>query len=301
VGYTRKNRTVTENEREFAVGEEWAYRQKAGDRAVKVRILRIGTARPARIWVHYLDEEFEGREDWIPPARLKVPWSGVSSWQEREDRWEAIRAVSNCADETPEEWAVQMVFEVIDREDVFSCGWGKNAGLLLVTDTEVSAALLGIDAAQLLADPLSFVDDDGTLVEPWSVMQAAAQHAAPLYAEKILLEVSRDEANAARRAIYGEYYGGKHASYISPEICAEVDQERAASYDVLRQWCGEVAVERHDELVALRAEVLRIGQITERALSALAESGNSKEAAELGHELGVPLATLRASQMDRRT
>lgn len=72
------------------------------------------------------------------------------------------------------------------------------------------------------------------------------------------------------------------------------------TYALLRQWCGEDAAGRFDELAALRAEALRSGQIAERAISALEEAGLSKIAASLKRELGVPIGTLRASQKTGR-
>ena len=55
------------------------------------------------------------------------------------------------------------------------------------------------------------------------------------------------------------------------------------------------AIERFDELLALRDEVLRVGQIAERAIRELDAVGAIGAAEELRRELGVPVETLRAS------
>jgi hypothetical protein len=84
--------------------------------------------------------------------------------------------------------------------------------------------------------------------------------------------------------------------YISAKVCAEVDARQVPTYALLRQWCGGDAVGRFDELAGLRMELLRSGQLVERAISALEDAGLSKIAASLKRELGVPIGTLRASQ-----
>ena len=60
------------------------------DPLVEVEIVRIGTQRPARVLVSFIGEAFEGRQDWVPPSRLKVLWSDVESYLAREARWARI-------------------------------------------------------------------------------------------------------------------------------------------------------------------------------------------------------------------
>ena len=144
---------------EVAVGEEWAYRARAIDELVQVRVVRVGTSRPIRVLVRFMDDEFEGREEWIPPNRLKALWTSAPEWIARENRWEAVRDAS---------------------------------------------------------------------------------------------------------------------------------------------WCGEEAVDRFDELEALRAEVLRVGQVAERAIRELDAEGGTKAAERLRQELGVSVELLRASQTQGR-
>jgi hypothetical protein len=133
---------------------------------------------------------------------------------------------------------------------------------------------------------------------PWNITVVLARDAAPTHANAVLREIAERERKAAHHAIYGEVMGTGRAKpwYISPKVCAEVDARQVPTYALLRQWCGGDAVDRFDELAALRAEALRSGQVAERAISALEEAGLSKVAAPLKRELGVPIGTLRASQ-----
>jgi len=63
-----------------AAGELWAYRARGQDPLVQVAVVRLGVKTPQRVLVRFVDEEFEGQQDWVPPARLKVPWSGVDEY-----------------------------------------------------------------------------------------------------------------------------------------------------------------------------------------------------------------------------
>jgi hypothetical protein len=75
------------------VGESWAYRARAADPLVEVVVLRHGTQRPPRTLVRFGDDEFEGRQEWVSPAKLKGLWSQVDELREREARWDRILAL----------------------------------------------------------------------------------------------------------------------------------------------------------------------------------------------------------------
>jgi hypothetical protein len=59
---------------------------------------------------------------------------------------------------------------------------------------------------------------------------------------------------------------------------------------VLREWCIGEAVERYDELRALRAEVERLGELVQRAVGELRRCRAHATAATIERELGVPLS-----------
>jgi hypothetical protein len=58
-------------------GQSWAYRARQSDALARVTAVRLGSQRPARVLVKFIDEAFEGRQEWVPPARLKARWD----WQ----------------------------------------------------------------------------------------------------------------------------------------------------------------------------------------------------------------------------
>jgi hypothetical protein len=71
------------------------------DDVVAVEVMKFGTQRPPRVLVRFVDQQFEGRQEWVPPARLKVPWAAVEVFREREARWAHYSAV-----ESSKRWSV---------------------------------------------------------------------------------------------------------------------------------------------------------------------------------------------------
>ncbi|MBB5070407.1 hypothetical protein BJ969_003495 [Saccharopolyspora gloriosae] len=70
----------------LVVGQRWVYRRGARESATCVEVRRLGTSRPPRVRVVFLDDAYEGREEWVPPGRLQTGWERVAEWQAREDR-----------------------------------------------------------------------------------------------------------------------------------------------------------------------------------------------------------------------
>jgi hypothetical protein len=123
-----------------------------------------------------------------------------------------------------------------------------------------------------------------------------AQCAAPRYAAELLAEVEREEEKARREAIHGRHYEFRRGEdwFTSPEDCARLDEEKwKPARDLVRDWCGDEGRARHDELVALRAEVRRLGRLLEGAAVALAAAGRQREAKQLENEIGMPVEVLR--------
>lgn len=63
------------------VGQEWAYRGSAKGPLARVPDTKFGNQKPARAKVYLVEDQFEGREEWVPRAWLKVRWDQVGHWQ----------------------------------------------------------------------------------------------------------------------------------------------------------------------------------------------------------------------------
>lgn len=98
--------------RGWSRGQSWAYRARRVD---ELDALRRGTQTPPRVLVCFVDDRFEGREEWVPPARLKVPWSGVEQLRTREARWEVIHAAGRDWDDPKIDAAERVLDSVYDE------------------------------------------------------------------------------------------------------------------------------------------------------------------------------------------
>lgn len=280
------------------IGEVWGYRARQIDPLVRVEVLKIGTRRPARVQMRFLDEQFEGRQEWVPPARLKVLWGQAEQWLTAERRWLAVVDGSAHARETLEHEAAQRVFDRPNVEEFIDQMDAYRYAVLTVTSPAAFVAKLGYAAAELATEP-GYIRDDGTVVAAWPALLTVAQQVAKLDAEPLLAELDRDDARAEREATYGYWtrIGGED-HHISAEICAETGEEFKQARDLVRQWCGAEARDRRDELKALREEVLRLGHLIEKAITTLRQAGCDGAARDLERELGIPVADLRK---DRHT
>jgi hypothetical protein len=118
-------------------------------------------------------------------------------------------------------------------DELIEMNYGRPGGYVVVADRE--RLLKFIDAeASLLADPVAFVDDDGSYVAPWAVTERLALHVAPRFAAEVLAYVAREQERHRHRAIYGEQQtNGARSGYCSPEVCAEVDRKWQPTHDLL--------------------------------------------------------------------
>lgn len=278
-------------------GERWAYRAAPFKGAVaEVEVLKVGTQRPVRVRVRFVADEAEGHEEWVPAARLRVPWEEKDAWLQRQDRWDALTSDGPVDDDAAEFVAASMVFDRCPVGEVVSMGWkSRERGVLYVHDPRALAVMLDVSPDLFRSDPRSFTDDDGMVTAPWPITLAVAPLIAAAHADRLVAVVAEEEEQARQDALYGRYYPGRGknpGTHISPEICADVDEKYKAGRDLVRQWCG-AAADRFDELQALRTEVVRIGKLAEEAIRALHTAGQGRVADRLEQQPGIPLELLR--------
>ncbi|GAP61252.1 hypothetical protein AHiyo1_49340 [Arthrobacter sp. Hiyo1] len=279
-------------------GESWAYRGRGVDPLVEVRVVRQGTQKPARVLVRFVSDEFEGKEEWVPPGRLKVLWSQAAEFQAREERWARMSAAGPGWEDPREDAASEIFDEYVDTE-LATVNYRRGASIT-VKQPEALAALLGLRVEQLTDHPEAFTED-GTVVAPWPATELVARAVAKQNAEKILQRVQNEEKQARYAAIHGKHqWRGRRDDYISPEISEEVDREFSAPIRaVLRSWCGAENVERFDELIELRKEIKRVGDVAQNAINALRAHGHQALASQFESELGTPVEILRVDQPHR--
>ena len=273
---------------ELVVGSRWAYRAGSQDELVEVEVLRLGVKKPARLLVRWIADEFEGHQDWVPPPRLKVPWEMVDDLRAWEARWAAVQ---EPAWETPElvRDATDYVVELLIEPDIAAMGFNAQRGVIKIHQLDRLAALLGIEAAALRADPRSF-EENGTLIAPIATATAVAMAAAALWPEKVLAEIEEDEAKARHDAVHGRSLrlrlpGRTKDDWIPGEVCERIDQEEQPRRNLLREWCGAGPGSVRAEIGELREEARRLRALTRKAIDELRASGHRKKAADLEREL----------------
>jgi hypothetical protein len=280
---------------EVEVGSSWAYRARAVDPLVEVRVQKIGTQKPARVLVDFVDQAFEGRQDWVPPNRLKARWADAEAFLARERRWRAVESVGPRGHETVEFRAVEVVFEQLIVDEVAVLTWNAG-GVTEIKDPAALALLLDVDPA-IFRDHETVFDEDGAVMVPWSVSLSIATQAAARHPEPIADYVDRQERSAQHEAIHGKYVAWSRAEgrQWEPEECVEFDNEYYRPLrELLRSWCGLEPFTRLDELRALRAEVRRLGDLVEDAITKLQAAGQDKDAGRLKVALGVPVEEVRS-------
>lgn len=268
-----------------AAGELWAYRARQQDPLVQVAVVRLGVKKPQRILLRFVDDEFEGLQDWVPPARLKVPWSGVDEYVARERRWDAVSRASTDASDA-EELAASIIFDLLVPEDLAGLGWNATRGIIRIHDVAGLAGALNLEPGAL-RDPTSFEEEED-LISPWTVTVAVARRAADRELHKVLRYVEKEEADARREATYGRWSPrrGREDDWVSPEVCQRVDEEHGQPIrTILRDWCGADAVDLRAEMAALRNDASSAGKVAQEAIELLRRHGHTRDANDLEREL----------------
>ncbi|AXI78544.1 PE-PGRS family protein [Peterkaempfera bronchialis] len=272
------------------IGENWAYRAQPkllGSALRRVEIVRVGgPRRSSQVHVRFLEGEDAGLQDWVAPASLVALWDDVAVFQTDDVAELALAEASRQVRKTAEFETARMVLGFVRPKSQLRLRTSvADAGVLELTAPDATADRLGLDAAELRADPMVHQNRAGLFLAGWPVTERIARRAAAVLAEEILPEVERrQEVLDQERA---------HPSWQSWH--RRDDRKLQAEDDLLRtvrEWCGQEQVERFDELLALRAEVERLGAIVERALKALRDRGHGVIASTIERDLGVRVSSL---------
>lgn len=283
------------------VGRRFAYRERArspGEPVRPVEVVKEGPPRSNKVKVRRLDGEYEGLEEWIPKVRLVVPWEEAEALLEDERRmFEALDATGDVYDTVPYK-AVQMVFFALPpgegSDGVFFGHKAIESELLNIEDLDAAQKRLGLSAEELLAEPHSYVDRFGEYKAPFEVAIKVAKHCCRTFTQDVLRHVQAEE-DALKDAVVSGYYTFPDRRYRSWrdkdgfEILRTRAEEWLAEqkpiFALIREWCGEEAVEEFDRVLALREEVDRLRALVEDTVRWLRFSGHPVKAALLAKEL----------------
>ncbi|MFG3224276.1 PE-PGRS family protein [Kitasatospora sp. NPDC048194] len=273
------------------IGENWAYRAQPkvlGSVIRRVEIVRVGgPRRTAQVHIRFLEGEDAGLQDWVAPVSLVAPWDDVAVFRSDDAAELALVEASRHVRKTAEFETARMVLGFVrPKSHLRLRTTAADAGVLELTALDATADRLGLDAAELRADPMVHENRTGLVLAGWPVTERIARRAAEVLAEEILPEVERrQEALDQERAQPSWQSWNRRRD--ERKLQAEEELLRT-----VREWCGQERVERFDELLALRAEVERLGTIVERALKALRDRGHGVIASTIERDLGVRISSL---------
>ncbi|MFJ5121621.1 MULTISPECIES: PE-PGRS family protein [unclassified Kitasatospora] len=272
------------------IGEKWAYRAQPkllGSAVRQVEIVRVGgPRRSSQVHVRFLEGEDAGLQDWVTPASLVSPWDGVAAFQADDNAELALAEASRQVRKTVEFETARMVLGFVRPKSRLRLRTTvADAGVLEFTSLAAVAEQFGLDAAALRADPMLYENRTGLFLAGWPVTERIARRAAEVLAEDLLPEVERRQEVLDRDRAQPSWQSWNRRD--DRKLQAEDDMLRT-----VREWCGQDRVDRFDELLALRAEVERLGTIVERALKALRDRGHGVIASTIERDLGVRASTL---------
>ncbi|MED7950727.1 PE-PGRS family protein [Streptomyces sp. BE303] len=252
-----------------------------------MEIVRVGGPRRAtQVHIRFLEGEDAGLQDWVAPASLVSLWDDVAVFRSDDAAELALVEASRHVRKTAEFETARMVLGFVrPKSQVRLRTTTADAGLLELTALDATADRLGLDAVELRADPMVHETRTGLFLTGWPVTERIARRAAEVLAEEILPEVERRQ----------EVLDQERAQPSWQSWNRRDDRKLQADDDMLRtvrEWCGQERVERFDELLALRAEVERLGTVVERAVKALRDRGHGVIASTIERDLGVRISSL---------
>jgi hypothetical protein len=249
---------------EVSIGERWAYRASQKDAPVEVEVLRLSHAPPARVDVRFIRD---GGEHSVPPHRLKCLWGDRKNFLAYEARWR--RLASEPAE--VERGAVHAVFRKF-LAPVAQINDGKaRRGTVSIFDFDLLDVFVG-GGLEVLAEGVSSIEDDQGLHFAWPVAIAIAERFCQRKPQLVMAYVHEEEGMGRSSALVSERDAVFYEDYTRP-MC-----------ELLRKWCGLSSAQAADELLSLRAEVLRLRAAlttAARRLDASGDAAGSREALAL--------------------
>ncbi|MFI0860361.1 PE-PGRS family protein [Streptomyces smyrnaeus] len=271
------------------VGESWAYRavpKQLGADVRRVEIVRMsGSGRSARAHIRFVDGEEAGLQEWVASGCLLAPWEEVEAFRADDQAELSLAEASKEVRGGIEFEAARLVLGFVRPKSRLRLRRTvADAGVLELGPVKDAAQIVGMEPDEFKADPMLHQDRTGRCLAGWPLTERIARGVAQSRADEILPEVDRRQ-----RAIDEERMQPSWGSWRRDD--RKLDAE-AAVLRTVREWCGEEKAERYDELVALRAEVVRLGEIVERAVKELRHRGHGVIASTIERDLGVRISSL---------
>ncbi len=272
------------------IGEHWAYRARPKDLGSAVRqveVVRVGgPGRSGWIHVRFLEGDAAGLQEWVGSGSLVAPWADADTFRADDAAELTLVEASRHVRGSTEFEAARMILGFVRPKNRLRLRRTvADAGVLELSRLDETASLIGMDASELRGDTMVFENRYGMCLAGWPVTERIARHVAGRLADEILPEADRKQRDIEQERAQPSWY-----SYSRRDE-RKLDAE-AAVLRTVRSWCGQDKADRYDELVALRAEVIRLGELVEKAVKALRDRGHGVIASTIERDLGVHISSL---------
>ena len=239
---------------QITVGDRWAYRVHWYEDLVEVEVKAVNTTKPARVQVRFVDKESAGAE-WIPVARLKVPWSQSGAFAQAERQ---MRQLNSMPDEV--EWDAASTAVSLLFQGAAGIGMEKeNRGTILIVDPTRVDESIGGGLGELLKDAESVAVPNG-IYYGWPIAVSIARRACARFPQRVLTHVKEEESDPRWAHI--------REKHIQPYL------------DLLTEWCAYAPPARSDWLTD-SLEVARFKEFFENSLALLADAGEQHASREM--------------------
>jgi hypothetical protein len=135
-----------------------------------VRVLKPAPNDRPEVKIRSVDDQYEGREDWVSPTRLKVRWKDRARFIAAEQRWHAVEDASAEAVDTLEANTCILVFDHLKALQYIDWRSADRSAVLMVEDLGHFEAATGLKREDLLSYPTSYGEDD-KIVAPWPALR----------------------------------------------------------------------------------------------------------------------------------
>ena len=260
------------------VGDVWAFRERAGSAAHRVRIEELGKKKSPRATVSFLDDPYEGKERKVKLSQLVVFWSAL---RHVDAETAALRALISQGQ--PDD-ALSSAIDTIEQKflnhgayiHTRSTEWG-----LLTTNRP---DLLAADAHLAISEVTEGAWwHDGTCTIPLPTTKLVMASLAHANAQEVLRYVEAEEERAALKMKAGEVVS---KTYISPEVASAVYEELTGPYlQILRDWAGSDQEATRDEVRRWKTHAWEMYALLAETVDQLKRDGHEDTAWRIHHRL----------------
>jgi hypothetical protein len=218
---------------ELQRGQRWAYRiARSSSAFYEAAVVKVGDK---KVQVELLADRWEGKREWVSPARLEVQWDARHEHIAAELKLLALRHASPSKEDRAAADEVLFLLVPLDIAEYNA----DTSGTMTVHDVDRLAELVGLSRDALTAAP-TLDSADGLLV-PWSTTVAIARAAAARYPHRILHEIEKAEQQLNEDLIDGTVITGPDGvdHHLSPDdVRVRFEKRERPRLDRLRSIVG---------------------------------------------------------------